>query len=57
MIPQLNHPLLPQKTVLGGLPLEVVLIWSVLDAPFAAEELDAVSLKQLPAVHQQAEDS
>ena len=43
MIPQLNHPWLPQKTVLGGLPLEVVLICSVPDAPFVVEEADAAS--------------
>ena len=42
--------------VLVGLPLEVGLIWSVPDAPFAAEELDAVLSNQLPAAHQQAED-
>ena len=43
MILQLVHPWWPQKMVWGGLPLEVVLIWLVLDALFAAEELDAVS--------------
>ena len=57
MILQLVHPWWPQKMVWGGLPLEVVLIWSVPDAPFAAEELDAVLSNQLPAAHQQAEDS
>ena len=56
MIPQLIHPWLPQKMVWGGLPLVVVLIWLVPDAPFAAEELDAVLSHQLPAAHQQAED-
>ena len=54
MIPQLNHPLLPQKMVLGGLPLEVVLICSVPDALFAAKELDAVLSNQLPTAHQLA---
>ena len=43
MIPQPIHPWLPQKMVWGGLPLVEELIWSVPDAPFAAEELDAVS--------------
>ena len=42
MILQLVHPRWPRKMVLVGLPLVVVLIWSVPDAPFAAEELDAV---------------
>ena len=56
MILQLVHPWWPQKMVWGGLPLEVVLIWSVPDAPFAAEKLDAVLSNQLPAAHQQAED-
>ena len=56
MIPQPVHPWLPQKMVWGGLPLEVVLIWLVPDAPFAAEELDAVSLNQLPVAHQPAKD-
>ena len=56
MILQLVHPWWPQKMVWGGLPLEVVLIWSVPDAPFAAEELDAVLSNQLPAAHQPAED-
>ena len=37
---------------LGGLPLVVVRIWLVLDAPFAAEKLDAVLSNQLPAAHQ-----
>ena len=56
MILQLVRPWWPQKMVWGGLPLEVVLIWLVPDAPFAAEELDAVLSNQLPAAHQQAED-
>ena len=56
MIPQPIHPWLPQKMVWGGLPLVVVLIWSVQDAPFAAEKLDAVLSNQLPAAHQPAED-
>ena len=56
MILQLIRPWLPQKMVWGGLPLGVVLIWLVPDAPFAAEELDAVSSNQLPAAHQPAED-
>ena len=38
--------------VLVGLPSVVVLIWSVPDAPFAAEELDAVLEDQLPKAHQ-----
>ena len=57
MILQLVHPWWPRKMVWGGLPLVVVLIWLVPDAPFAAEELDAVSSNQFPAAHQQAEDS
>ena len=56
MILQLNHPWLPRKMVLGVLPLVVVLIWLVPDAPFAAEKLDAVLLNQLPVAHQPAED-
>ena len=32
----------------------VVLIWSVPDAPFAAEKLDAVLSNQLPTAHQLA---
>ena len=56
MIPQPIHPWLPQKMVLGGIPLVVVLIWSVPDTPFAVEELDAVFSNQLPAAHQPAED-
>ena len=56
MIPQPIHPWLPQKMVWGGLALEVVLIWLVPDAPFAAEKLDAVLSNQLPAAHQPAED-
>ena len=39
---------------LGGLPLVAVLIRLVPDAPFAAEELDAVLSNQLPAAHQPA---
>ena len=42
--------------VLVGLPLVVVLICWVPDAPFAAKELDFVSLNQLPAARQLAED-
>ena len=57
MILQPIHPWLPQKMVWRGLPLVEELILLVPDAPFAAEELDAVSSNQLPAVHQQAEDS
>ena len=56
MIPQLIHPWWPQRMVWGGLPLEVVLIWLVPDASFAAEELDAVLSNQLPVAHQPAED-
>ena len=56
MIPRLVHPWWPRKMVLVGLPLVVVLICWVPDAPFAAEELDAVSLNQLPAAHQPVED-
>ena len=52
MIPQPIHSWLPQKMVWGGLPLVAELIWSVPDAPFAAEELDAVSSNQLPMAHQ-----
>ena len=52
MIPQPIHPWWPRKMVLVGLPLEVVLIWLVPDAPFAAEELDAVLLNPLPTAHQ-----
>ena len=48
--------MVPQKMVWGGLPLVEELILLVPDAPFAAEELDAVSSNQLPAAHQQAED-
>ena len=57
MIPQLIHPWLPQKMVLGGLPLVEVLIRLVPDAPFAAKELDAVLSNQLPMAHQPAMDS
>ena len=56
MIPQPSYSWLPQKMVLGGLPLVVVLIWLVPDAPFAAEKLDAVLSNQLPAAHQPAGD-
>ena len=56
MIPQPIHPWLPQKMVWGGLPLVEELILSVPDAPFAAEELDAVLADQLPTAHQLAED-
>ena len=56
MIPQLAHPWLPLKMVLLGLPWVAVLIWLVPDAPFVAEELDAVSSNQLPTAHQLAED-
>ena len=56
MILQLVHPWLPQKMVWGGLPLVEELIWSVPDAPFVAEEIDAVLSDQLPAAHQPAED-
>ena len=38
--------------VWGGLPLVEVLILLVLDAPFAAEELDAFLADQLPMAHQ-----
>ena len=43
-----------RKMVLGGLPLVVVLIRWVPDALFAAKELDAVLLNQLPTAHQLA---
>ena len=56
MIPQLAHPCFPLKMVLVGLPLVVVLIWLVPDAPFAAEKLDAVLSNQLPAAYRPAED-
>ena len=56
MIPQPIHPWLPQKMVLGGLPLVEELIWLVPDAPFAAEELDVVSSNQLPTAHQPTMD-
>ena len=56
MIPLLSHPLLPQKMVWGGLPLVVVLIRSVPDAPFVAKKLDAVLSNQLPAAHQPTMD-
>ena len=52
MIPQPIHPWLPQEMVWGGLPLVEELILLVLDAPFAAEELDAVLVDQLPMAHQ-----
>ena len=52
MIPQPIHPWLPQKMVWGGLPLVEELIWSVPDAPFAAEKLDAVLEDQLSTAHQ-----
>ena len=38
--------------VWGGLPLVEELILSVPDAPFEAEELDAVLSNQLPAAYQ-----
>ena len=38
----------------GGLPLVEELIWLVPDAPFVAEELDAVLSNQLPTAHQPA---
>ena len=56
MIPKPIHPWLPHKMVWGGLPLVVVLIYLVPDAPFVAKELDAVLSNQLPAAHQPAED-
>ena len=52
MIPWPTHPLLPQKMVLGGLPWVVVRIRPVLDALFAAEEADTVSLNPLLRAHQ-----
>ena len=52
MIPQLNHPWLPRKMVLGGLPLVVVLIRWVPDALFAAKEADAASSNPLLRAHQ-----
>ena len=52
MILQLVHPWWPRKMVLVGLPLVVVLIFWVPDAPFAAEELDAVLEDQLPTARQ-----
>ena len=54
MITQPIHPWLPQKMVWGGLPLVEELILSVPDAPFAAEELDAILSNQLLAAHQPA---
>ena len=42
--------------VLVGLPLVEELILLVPDAPFAAEELDAVLADQLTTAHQLAED-
>ena len=56
MILQLVHSWWPRKMVLVGLPLVVLLICWVPDAPFAAKELDAVLSNQLPAAHQQAQD-
>ena len=52
MIPQLNHPWLPRKMVLGGLPWLAVLIQPVLDALFVAEEADVASSNPLPKAHQ-----
>ena len=52
MTPQLNHPLLPRKMALGGLPWVVVLIRPVLDALFAAKKADATSLNPLLRAHQ-----
>ena len=57
MIPLPIHPWLPQKMVWGCLPLVVVLIWLVPDAPFAAKGLDAVLSNQLAWAHQPAMDS
>ena len=50
MIPQLNHPWLPQKKVWGGLPLVAELILLVHHALCAAEEIDAAGQNQLPMV-------
>ena len=57
MIPQLVHPLLPRKMVLGGLPWVAVLICLVLDALFAAEKADAALSNPLLKAHQPAVDS
>ena len=43
MIPQLNHPLLPRKMVLGGLALVVVWMWPVPDALSVVKKADAAS--------------
>ena len=52
MIPWPTYPLLPRKTVLGGIPWVAVLICSVPDALFAAEEADAASLNALLRAYQ-----
>ena len=57
MTPQLNHPWLPRKMVLGGLPLVMERTWLVPDALFAAKELDAILSNQLPTAHQLAMSS
>ena len=56
MIPQLDHPWLPLKMVLVGLPWVVVLIWPVRDALFAAKEADAALSNLLPKAHQPVMD-
>ena len=56
MIPHLNHPWLPLKMVLMGLPWVALLIWPGLDALFTAEEADAASSNLLPKAHQPAMD-
>ena len=56
MILQLNHPWLPLRMVLGGLPLVVVRIWPVPDALSAVEEADAASENQVLKAHPPAED-
>ena len=52
MIPQPNHPLLPRKMPLEGLPWVVVLIRPVLDALFAAKQADAASRNPFLKAHQ-----
>ena len=56
MIPLLNHPLLPRKMVLGGLPWVAVLIRLVLDTLFVAKEADAASSNPLLRAHHPAMD-
>ena len=56
MISQPNHPWLPRKMVLGGLPWVAVLIRPVLDALLAAKEADAALSNPLLIAHQPATD-